>query len=164
MSDLLAGQVFTARWKPARARVLGGVWIGACVAVSLVMALNGVLPLAPLVAGAAGTAWLWPAITGAPALAATRDGLILDGAAPIPWRNIVRVRVEAPAQGPAVLTLELAGPAPSAHPFVLRAARRRDERVVVVVLSALDDPPDDIGAAIELFWGRPVAIVRGMVA
>lgn len=164
MNDLLAGQVFTSRWRSGRARVLGGAWIGACVAVSLVMALNGVLPLAPLVAGAAGTAWLWPAITGSAALAASRDGLSLDGAPPIPWRNIVRVRVKAPSSGPALLTLELAGPAPGAHPFVLRAARRKDERVVVVVLSALDDPPEDIGAAIELFWGRPVAIVRGIVA
>lgn len=144
--------------------MLGGAWIGACVAVSLVMALNGVLPLAPLVAGAAGTAWLWPAITGATALEAGSAGLSLDGAAPIPWRNIVRVRVEAPVQGPALLTLELAGPAPSAPPFVLRASRRKEERIVVLALSALDDPPEDIGAAIELFWGRPVAIVRGIVA
>ncbi len=164
MTDLLTGQIFTARWRSGRARVLAGLWIGACLAVGLVMALNGVLPLAPLVAGVAGTAWLWPALTGATALVAGSDGLSLDGAAPIHWRNIVRVRVEAPVQGPALLTMELAGPAPSAHPFVLRASRRKEERIVVVALSALDDPPEDIGAAIELFWGRPVAIVRGIVA
>lgn len=164
MTDLLAGQVFTSRWRSARARVLGGIWIGTCLALGLVMALNGVLPLAPLVAGVAGTAWLWPAIAGAIALEASSEGLRLDGAAPIAWRAIVRVRVEAPMQGPALMTLELAGPAAGAHPFVLRAARRKDERVLVVVLAALDDPPEDVAAAIELFWGRPVAVVRGIVA
>lgn len=164
MSDLLAGQVFTARWKTGRARVLGGIWIGVCAGLGLVMALNGVLPLAPLVAGVAGTAWLWPALTGAAALEASSEGLRLDGAAVIPWRSIARVRVEAPMQGAALLTLELAGEAPSAHPFVLRATRRKDARVLVVVLAALDDPPEDIAAAIELFWGRPVALIRGMLA